>query len=360
MTPLAVDVLVIGLGPAGGAAAAAAAKRGLRVAAIEKRKAVGVPVQCAEFIPLPLARHAQAQGVPAQRITGMRSVLPSGAASATPFQGLMVDRAAFDLALARQAAEAGAMLHVDTRLEALRAGDSTAVVRGADGAFAIRYRIVIAADGPHSTAARLLGLPALGIVNTRQYTVRLLHPGAATDIWLSDRYPGGYAWLFPKGEHANLGVGMDPGCASDMKTPLDALHGRLAREGRLGREILARTGGAIPVGGLRERLAVRNVVFAGDAAGLTHPITGAGIAAAVISGERAGEAAYALLGTGNPRALDEYDEDMRDQFEETLARGLARRRELERAWRERGAGTDAVQRRGWIAFEEYYRGTVPA
>jgi flavin-dependent dehydrogenase len=147
---------------------------------------------------------------------------------------------------------------------------------------------------------------------------------------------------------------MDPGFAVDLKRPLDALHRQLVLEGRVGREILFRTGGAIPVRGLRQQLVVGNVVFSGDAAGLTHPISGAGIAAAVVSGERAGEAAHALLNEGAARALAGYEEDIRDQFEGSIARGLARRRELERAARDGAARNDAVQRRGWIAFPEYF------
>lgn len=354
MKSLAVDVLVIGLGPAGGAAAAAGAKRGLNVAAVDRKKQVGVPVQCAEFIPLPLVRCAQGPGVLAQRITGMKSVLPSGAMTAAPFQGLMVDRAAFDQALAFEAEEAGAVLHLGGRLFELQADTSTAMVRGRQGTLRIRYRLLVAADGPHSPVAGLIGLPMIETVNTRQYTVPLIKPYADTVIWLSQRYPGGYAWLFPKGEHANLGLGADPRCAADLKTPLDALHRQLVKEGRVGPGILYRTGGAIPVGGLRERLSVGNIVFVGDAAGLTHPITGAGIAAAVVSGERAAQAAHALLVGGDQDALADYEEDMRDQFGHTIARALERRRQLARAWREGAAAADAVQRRGWIAFREYF------
>lgn len=355
MNGRAVDVLVVGLGPAGGAAALAAAARGLRVAAVEKRKEIGVPVQCAEFIPLPLGVHARSPGVLAQRITGMRSVLPSGAEARTAFQGWMVDRAAFDQALARQAENSGATLHLRSRLEKLNPEESTALVRGANGSFTIRYRMLVAADGPHSAVAALLGLPALETVRTRQYTVRLCTPCERTDVWLSDRYPGGYAWLFPKGDLANLGVGLDPRCDADLKTPLDALHRRLIGGGRVGAQILFRTGGAIPVGGLRARLVCGNIVFAGDAAGLTHPITGAGIAAAVVSGTRAGEAAHAFIGEGKPKALADYEEDIRDLFEPSIARALRRRRELQAAWRRRMAGDDATQRRGWIAFDEYFR-----
>ena len=354
MNAVTCDVLVVGLGPAGGASAAAAARLGLAVVAVDKKKVVGVPVQCAEFIPLPLSRHAQPPGVLLQKITGMNSVLPSGTAVATPFSGLMVDRAAFDQALAHSAAQAGATIHVDSSMTELDAQHSSAVIRTPHGTQHIRYRLLVAADGPQSTVAARLGLPRLATVNTRQYTVPLTAPYAATDIWLSQDYPGGYAWLFPKEHCANLGLGMDPRFAADMKSPLDALHRQLVAEHRVGSEIMFRTGGAIPVGGLRRRLAHDNILFAGDAAGLTHPITGAGIAAAVVSGERAAQAAQALLQQGDEHALADYEQDLREQFAESIARAVQRRRELERAWHTPAARSDAVHRRGWIAFPEYF------
>lgn len=354
MSAVACDVLVVGLGPGGGAAAATAAKLGLTVVAIEKKRAIGVPVQCAEFIPLPLARHAQAPGVLAQRVDRMSSVLPTGTVHSTPFSGLMVERAVFDQALARSAEQAGATLHLNCRLAALDAGRRTALVATPRRNFEVSWRLLIAADGPHSATAAMLGLPPLKTVNTRQYTVPLLSPSVETAIWLSDAYPGGYAWLFPKGRCANLGLGMDRRIASGMKRPLDALHRALVKAGTVGREILFRTGGAIPVGGLRAKLVAGNTMFIGDAAGLTHPITGAGIAAAVVSGERAAQAAHELLQKGAAGALASYEEDVRDQFEGAIARGLARRHELERARRSAAARSDAVQRRGWIAFPEYF------
>lgn len=354
MNALSCDVLVIGLGPAGGAAAAAASKLGLRVVAIEKKRAVGVPVQCAEFIPLPLARHAQAPGVLAQQVNAMSSVLPSGSAYAAPFSGLMVDRAAFDQAFARKAEDHGARLFLGSRLSALDPGRHVAFITRSGRSFEVSWQVLIAADGPHSPTGTLLGLPPLKTVNTRQYTVPLFSPSVETSIWLSDAYPGGYAWLFPKGRCANLGLGMDPQLSVDLKRPLDELHRRLVREERVGQDKLFRTGGAIPVGGLRAELVVDRVVFTGDAAGLTHPISGAGIAAAVVSGELAAHAAHARLRHGETDALNGYEEDIRDQFESSIARGLARRRELERALRGAAACGDAVQRRGWIAFPEYF------
>lgn len=348
-----VDVLVVGLGPAGACAARRAAEAGLDVLAVDRKQRIGEPVQCAEFVPSPLADYARLPGVTVQRITGMRSFLPSGTRMASPFPGLMVDRAAFDRALAERAQAAGARLQTSTSLVALDAAESRAELRSAAGSETVRWRYLVAADGPHSPVARFRGLPSLPVVTTRQYTVPLLKPYTDTDIWLSEDYPGGYGWLFPRGELANLGLGADRRYAPDLKAPLDQLHAHLVRAGIVTADICLRTGGAIPVGGLRPSLAHGNVLFAGDAAGFTHPITGAGIAAAVQSGEAAGSAIAEFMG-GSTRALVAYDEEMREQYEPSLARALARRAWLAQFWRKAAANEDTVQRRGWIAFKEYF------
>ncbi|MDR3391062.1 MAG: geranylgeranyl reductase family protein [Sulfuriferula sp.] len=348
------DVLVAGLGPAGAAAAAAAAQGGLSVIGVDRRHEIGIPVQCAEFIPLPMGKYAKAEGVLYQHIEGMKSFLPSGAVAETEFPGLMINRAAFDQAIAAQARQHGADLRLGSRLTSLDKDTSTATIATVGGEITVKYKVLIAADGPHSTVAEALGLPELETVSTRQYTVPLLREYADTDIWLSADYPGGYAWLFPKGKWANLGLGLDKRFADDMKIPLDALHRQLIAQGLVGNEITYRTGGAIPVGGLREQLVVDNIMFTGDAAGLTHPITGAGIAAAVISGERAGGAAVALLARQDQDALADFEEDVRDQFEVAVSRAVERRRWLDQYWKTEAAQTDDLHRKGWIAFPDYF------
>lgn len=347
-----VDVLIIGAGPAGGAAAMAAAEAGLSVLLVERKKEIGVPVQCAEFIPLPLGNRARADGVLMQRISGMKSILPSGTIEETDFPGLMIDRARFDQALVGSATAAGAQVWTHSRLHRLDQGCAQ-IARADRSCASIAYQVLISADGPHSTVAELLGLPSLETVNTRQYTVELKRAYTDTDIWLSADYPGGYAWLFPKNREANLGLGADKRFLTDLKQPLDALHWQLAQTGLVGSTIRVRTGGAIPVGGMRKRLVVANAIFAGDAAGLTHPITGGGIAAAVTSGEAAGQAAARFI-AGDADALDNYDEDMRDQFGATLQRAVARRHWLNERWASAVAGVDTTHRRGWIAFPEYF------
>ena len=359
IAPERVDVLIVGLGPAGGAAAAACARAGLQVLAIDKRHRIGEPVQCADFIPLPLARYAQADGVAVQRIHGMQTFLPSGAMHAAALSGVMIDRAAFDQGLVAEAQRAGACVRCETRLVQLDAGLRHAMVAGA-AEYEVEYRILIAADGPHSTVAKCLRLPPLAIARTRQYTVPLHAAYADTDIWLGDDFPGGYAWLFPKGTVANIGVGVDPCLAADvpgladLKAQLARVHARAVARGIVGEEVLRRTGGAIPIGGLRAALVHDRTLFVGDAAGLTHPISGAGIASAVISGERAAQAAMESIRDDDAAALARFEEDIREQFGNTLARALARRTQLAGVWRTAAARTDAPMRRGWIAFPEYF------
>lgn len=348
-----VDLLVVGLGPGGASAARKAAAAGLNVLAVDRRRVLGEPVQCAEFIPTPMSRYARSLPVRLQTITGMTTILPSGHSQRSDFPGLMIDRAEFDRALARDAQAQGAELWHPTRLIGLDPLRQRATLRRSGRELNVHYRVLVAADGPHSTVAARLGLAPLETLLTRQYTVPLSRPVQDTRIWLSDAYPGGYAWLFPKQDVANLGLGLDPTLQRDMKTPLDELHRHLSQQGLVGTTVLQRTGGAIPVGGLRKHLREGSTLFVGDAAGLTHPITGAGISAAVISGEHAGTAAAAWLG-GDGDALVDYEEDMRDQFGTALARAAQRRQSLHHVWRTPAAQLDDTQRRGWIAFDEYY------
>lgn len=333
------DVLVLGLGPAGASAARAAAERGCKVVALDRKREAGVPVQCAEFVPAMI--EADVTGAVRQHIEAMATYVEDDAADLQPeFPGHMLDRAAFDAALVARAARAGADCRFGRRV--LRIGKDGTVQLG-DGS-RLRARVIVGADGPRSQAGRAIGSVNTELVETRQVTVPLRQPHAATDIFLSADIPGGYGWLFPKGEVANLGAGVSPAHRSRLKPVLQKLHAGLGE--RVGREILATTGGAIPVGGMLKpwgRLEDTLVLLAGDAAGLANPVTGAGIAAAVQSGRLAGEAAA----TG---AAPAYQEELEDLFAAALARALRRRRELMEK-----VPTRAALRRGWIAYPEYWQ-----
>ncbi len=336
------DVLVLGLGPAGAAAAAEAARRGCKVVALERKREPGLPVQCAEFVPAMIGLEVgELNGAVRQRISSMATFVEEDAADRqADFPGLMLDRAAFDALLVARAVRAGADCRFGRQLQRLT---PEGVAKLRDGT-ALRARCIIGADGPRSQAGRAIGSVNTELVETRQVTVPLRRAHAATDIFLSADIPGGYGWLFPKGDVANLGAGVSPSRRARLKPILEKLHSGLGD--RVGKEILATTGGAIPVGGLLRpwgRLGETLVLLAGDAAGLANPVTGAGIAAAVQSGRLAGEAAA----NGDAAA---YQEELEDLFGAALARALRRRRELMEQ-----VPTKAALRRGWIAYPEYWQ-----
>lgn len=358
------DVVVVGLGPAGASAAAEAARRGCRVIALDRRREAGVPVQCAELVPAMLEVDARTVRQP---IDSMLTFVEDDAPDLEAhFPGRMLDRARFDASLVADAARAG----VDCRFSSLvRKVSAPGVVELSDGT-TFRPQVLIGADGPRSRVGRAIGRVNTELVETRQITVPLLTAHAATDIFLSAGIPGGYGWLFPKGEVANLGAGVHPRARAQLKKIVAQLHARLSspKTGThplfsglaqketwcvpvLGSEVLATTGGAIPVGGMLKPfgfLEETPVLLAGDAAGLANPVTGAGIAAAVQSGALAGEFAWRIL-SGSELAVEEYEQELQDLFGPALDRAVQRRRELMQSNLEKPA-----LRRGWIAYPQYW------
>ena len=363
--PVMVDVLVVGLGPAGASAAAEAARQGARVLAIDRRPTPGHPVQCAEFVPAALgAETAAVSRAALQEIAAMETMVGSGIGLGagmgegmgdplrTPdFRGVMVDRAAFDLALVEAAARAGAKVETGIALHGVTAEGGAVLSDGRR----VMPRVVIGADGPRSAVGRLAGLVNRDLAEARQITVPLRAGHDATDIFLAAEIEGGYGWLFPRGAEANLGLGVAHRARATLKPLLEALHADLVRQGRVGPEVRRLTGGTIPVGGLvgpAGAIGALPVLLAGDAAGLTHPITGAGIAAGCLSGRMAGEAA-ARLAAGRADAAEDYAEELTDLFGSTLALAVRRRAELMAEYDDGAVPGLPALRRSWIAFPEY-------
>jgi digeranylgeranylglycerophospholipid reductase len=344
------DVLVLGLGPAGASAAAAAARQGLRVIAVDRKREPGRPVQCAEFVPAIVGIDVgDLAASTRQRIRSMLTFVEGdGPDVKANFPGHMLDRAQFDAGLVARATAAGAACRFGAGVRRIH---SDGVAELADGG-RIAADVVVGADGPRSIAGRAVGQVNVELVETRQITVPLARPHEATDIHLSADIPGGYGWMFPKGDVANLGAGVDPAYKRRLKDIVARLHALAIESGQVGARILGLTGGLIPVGGMLEpsgALGRTLVLLAGDAAGLTNPVTGAGIAAAVHSGRLAGEAAAAWA-AGDRAAGDAYEEELDDVFRAALDRAVRRRRELAAA---RSPDKSAL-RRGWIAYPEYW------
>lgn len=344
-----VDVLVLGLGPAGACAAAQAAREGCTVVAIDRKQVAGLPVQCAEFVPAMIGMDvADLKSSVRQRIASMTTFVEQDDPDIKQnFPGHMLDRAAFDAHLVTQAMHAGAQCALGVSARRI---SPKGMVSLSDGRV-IKPSVIVGADGPRSLAGRAIGQVNTALVETRQITVPLNHPHEATDIFLSADIPGGYGWLFPKGDVANLGAGVDPAHKRQLKSIVSGLHETLIARDQVGARVLGMTGGLIPVGGLLNpwRLIANTLVLlAGDAAGLTNPVTGAGISAAVHSGRLAGLAAAEMIG-GNTSAPHGYAEELDAVFGAALARAKQRRDAL--------AATRPNKeelRRSWIAYPQYW------
>ena len=347
------DVCVLGLGPAGASAAAEAARRGCRVLAVDRKREAGHPVQCAEFVPAMIGVEVgNLTGSVQQRIRAMATFVEERAPDIQPdFPGQMLDRRAFDAALVAAAEQAGAQCRLGVGVRRVSAAGRVELSTGES----VAADVVIGADGPRSLAGRAIGQVNTELVVTRQITVALRQPHEATDIFLSAEIPGGYGWLFPKGAVANLGAGVDPEHRARLRHVIQRLHKALIESGRVGGEVLGLTGGLIAVGGMRTPWSLLDrtlVLLAGDAAGLTNPVTGAGIAAAVQSGKLAGQTAAAWV-AGDRSAGADYEEELESMFQAALDRALRRRRELAGALAA-GAHRESALRRGWIAYPEYW------
>ncbi len=318
------DLLIIGAGPAGCAAAIEAARGGLKVILADRRQKIGTPAQCAGYLPvLATQGYEESAGAIINRISGMLTFTPDGIVHETSAPGFIVNREIFDQSLSNFAVRTGVELMTATRAVS-RQGCLT-TVRTDTGNLFIRSTLIIGADGPRSIAGSWIGSINRKFVVGAQWTVTLRQKLEHTRVYFDERLTGGYGWLFPSGDNANAGVGIDS--AVGVK-PIEALKwfvGKLAEDGLIRKKPLMRTGGLISVGGILN-VSRDQVILAGDAAGLCHPVSGAGIANALQSGKMAGSAAVEFIAKRNLQALKLYAEEIEATFGDSFRNAVAHRR----------------------------------
>jgi geranylgeranyl reductase family protein len=310
-----VDVLVVGAGPAGAAAAAVLAHAGRDVVVIDKARFPRDKI-CGDGLTTSALRELDALGLDPSDVASWVDVAdvvvrsPSGRIVRfdLPHDGrfaAVARRADLDDALVQLARRAGAVVHEGCALEALSiTADATAIAE-VDGLGALQARHVVAADGMWSPTRRLLGLAVDGYRGEwhalRQY-VTDVSPRAARElvVWFEPDLLPGYMWSFPIGGGlANVGFGIQR----------DGSY-RVGDMGALWRELLCRPHvrellgpDARPEGPHRAwpiparvgelPLAHGPVLFVGDAAAATDPMTGEGIGQALLTGRWAAEAILA-------------------------------------------------------------------
>jgi len=299
------DVIVVGAGPGGSIAARTAAEE-CDVLLVEKRQEIGSPVRCAECVEkrtLSMYIQPDKKWI-ATEINGVRFIAPDGttltvAAEALGIEGglgYVLERKIFDRELAKDAARAGAHVMVRTRATGLIVENGT--VKGVKlnrlgEDFEIRSKVVIGADGVESQVGRWGG------INT---TLKLKDIGSCVqylmtdvdvredflDVYPGSCAPGGYVWMFPKGDKkANIGLGV-PASKLGGKRPIDYLNEFVSKNFPEGQP-LELVMGAVPVGEEVKTPTRNGLMLVGDAA--HHAVLGGGIMNALEGGKIAGDVA---------------------------------------------------------------------
>jgi digeranylgeranylglycerophospholipid reductase len=318
------DVVVVGAGPGGSIAAREAARLGLSVLLLEKRQEIGSPVRCAEgiahelLVPFiePDSRWISAVVSKAQ-ITIEDAATVTGQAEGR--QGYILERRVFDRVLAEEAAQAGAQVMVKTAATGLLLEDDVVrgvAARGPAGAMEIECSVVIGADGVESQVGPWAGLDTALPLKDAMACAQYLLAGIEVDSACCSYYigqgiaPGGYAWVFPKGEgKANVGLGVQADLATD--TALNYLNRFIESQPHLARgSPVTLVVGGVSVAPPLPRLVASGLMLVGDAARQVDPLTGGGIANAMLAGRLAAEVAAQAIAAGEPsaEALAPYEE----------------------------------------------------
>jgi geranylgeranyl reductase len=309
------DIFVVGGGPAGATAAEDAARAGRRVALLDR---AGRIKPCGGAIPPRLiADFAIPDSQLVARITTARMISPTGRSVdihiENGFVG-MVDREHFDEFLRDRAAGAGAVRLTGTFLRVERDAGGTHVVwrdKAGGGERRTRAKVVVGADGARSAVARAEVPGGRDIPYVIAYHEIIAAPEGRSaadadydpsrcDVIYDGRIsPDFYGWVFPHGRQASVGMGTEKDDV-DLKDATAALR---AMSGLSQCQTIRREGAPIPLQPLDVWDNGRDVVLAGDAAGVVAPSSGEGIYYAMVGGRVAATAALAALASGRAREL---------------------------------------------------------
>jgi geranylgeranyl reductase family protein len=334
------DVIVVGAGPGGSAAASFLARRGVDVLLLDKSDFPRDKV-CGDGL-TPQALYwcdrlgcvdevlAQTQGVihDCDLFVNGRRVLTGGFPDGTAYPdfAVLLDRRRFDHTLMRNAISNGSKFRAGVTVRAIErdAEAATVLARTPTGQEAFRGRIVIGADGVASSVSRAIGntlKDGVMAVSLRTYYRGVKVTGAPIRVYFDRDYFPGYGWLFvDDAGFANIGLGY----AFDRNFPLGDLNACFRRF--IATELADALADAERCGGVsggsaafyRPRAIVDDrVMLVGDAANQADPLNGGGIHKAMESAYLAAEAAVGALDRGDVsrEGLAQYETLLRQHVE---------------------------------------------
>jgi geranylgeranyl reductase family protein len=285
------DVIVIGAGPAGSTTARECAIRGLSVLLLDqaifprdKPCGGGITLRAARLLPFDLAPIIE------RSVSGLDLTFSGGGGFARDAEGplfYLAQRRLFDHFLVEQAVKEGAVLKERTPLREIERNGSHLIIRSERESF--EGRTVVAADGANGQTARRAGLtvPRWQIIALEG---NITPDGSFPERWQSrvgidlGGVPGGYHWLFPKGDHLNIGMGGLPSIGSTLRRRLE---GAIRAYGFDPAKLWGVRAAPIPIRRPDAPLMDGNLLLVGDAAGLVDLLTGEGIYGALWSGQAA-------------------------------------------------------------------------
>lgn len=306
------DVLVVGAGPAGATAARFLALGGARVCLVDRarfprNKPCGGAISMRALQRFPYLTPALDR-IATRQISRLHLESPGGEAvelrSDAP-AALMIRRVEFDEVLVRLAQEAGAELNDGVEITGAERTPEAIVLKARNGARMLAP-LVIAADGANSVIARRLGIragwraSAVALDMMEETPVEALACADPDLLWVAYGYGNrhGYAYVFPKLRHVNVGVGfvLDHYRAHIAEPPYEIQKrfiASLCQSRVLAGESVRRhfTPALIPVGGPLEQTVHDRVMLIGDAGGFVNGFSAEGIYYAMVSGHLAADAA---------------------------------------------------------------------